>query len=259
MDEKIKSTIQKIKLLSEQNLEFKEEMQKMFSQPISASIQALSDNRFSEIYEYCLAKKLRAQAEDLYKEFPIYDECLVEDYIRMETFRRADNFGDFCLALYQQIECITNHICTDPIVESVVKKMWGKLAFYDSQKGARKGHKLMETLFFYPNDIEEKKKSQLNKYSAIEKIAIVIYLFRYETKLENWNEYLDLKNTYSGIYQCRNLNHRGNEPTENQKKQLDSILADKSFSYFKFLGMLALYVDSVKKNYLRIKEIEKFI
>ena len=39
-------------------------------------------------------------------------EKLIQDFIRMERFRRDDNFEDFCLAAYQQIELIISTLIT---------------------------------------------------------------------------------------------------------------------------------------------------
>ena len=49
MDEKIKSTVHKIKLLAEQNPEFYQEMQKLFGKTASASDVNMNLNIFSDI------------------------------------------------------------------------------------------------------------------------------------------------------------------------------------------------------------------
>ena len=48
MDEKIKSTVHKIKLLAEQNPEFYQEMQKLFGKTASASDVNMNLNIFSD-------------------------------------------------------------------------------------------------------------------------------------------------------------------------------------------------------------------
>ena len=79
---------------------------------VTATVNTTSNPKIDEIYELCIEKIARQQAEGVYAKFPIKELIpgLVDDYVRMESFRRKDNFGDFCLALYQQIERITNSL-----------------------------------------------------------------------------------------------------------------------------------------------------
>lgn len=135
MDEKLKSTIDKIVQLSKQNPEFDAELRKRLE--ITSSAKSVYDEeRIAQIYEYCIEKVIRSQAIDFYKDFPLKSiiPTIVEDFVRMETFRRKDNFGDFCLSLYQQIECITNKLCTNPSLSAVVEKMMGHSPYVKSGK-----------------------------------------------------------------------------------------------------------------------------
>lgn len=136
MDEKLKSTIEKIVQLSKQNPEFDAELRKRLEITSSANYALVEDERISQIYEYCIEKVIRSQAIDFYKDFPLKSiiPTIVEDFARMETFRRKDNFGDFCLSLYQQIECITNKLCTNPSLSAVVEKMMGHSPYVKSGK-----------------------------------------------------------------------------------------------------------------------------
>ena len=61
--------------------------------------------RLDQIYEYCIQRVVRKQAEGFYKDFPLTDaiDGLVNDYCRMEEFRRRDDFACFSLSVYQQI------------------------------------------------------------------------------------------------------------------------------------------------------------
>ena len=136
MDEKRDSTIDKIVRLSKQNPEFDTELRKRLNITSSANYALVEDERISQIYEYCIEKVIRSQAIDFYKDFPLKSiiPTIVEDFVRMETFRRKDNFGDFCLSLYQQIECITNKLCTNPSLSAVVEKMMGLSPYVKSGK-----------------------------------------------------------------------------------------------------------------------------
>ena len=68
------------------------------------------EKRLDSIYELCIEKIIREQATAFYKDFPSKLEeirpTLVNDYIRMERARRRDDFEEFCMAVYQQIECM---------------------------------------------------------------------------------------------------------------------------------------------------------
>src|SRR5574344_1405404 len=112
MEKKVKSVLDKIMLMTGQNLEFKENLLKMLFPEFSVKSQSIKieDERIGQIYEYCIADIIQKQAADFYQNFPMKDitDLLIQDYERMEFFRRKDAFLDFSLALYQQIENIVN-------------------------------------------------------------------------------------------------------------------------------------------------------
>ena len=120
------STIDKITRLTQQNAEFDMELRKQLK--VASANSVLSENeRINQIYEYCIEEIIRTQANDIYKDFPFLSikDTLIGDFVRMESFRRKDNFGDFCLALYQQIECMTNRLCEKKELSDITEKMWG--------------------------------------------------------------------------------------------------------------------------------------
>ena len=97
------------------NEEFIAELRKVLNdteRPQLSIVDSNIDPKIDHIYEYCIEEIARKQAKEFYADFPISEivDGLVEDYVRMEYFRRKDNFGDFCLSVYQQIERITNVI-----------------------------------------------------------------------------------------------------------------------------------------------------
>ena len=108
MDEKLKSTIDKIVQLSKQNPEFDAELRKRLEMTSSANYALVEDERISQIYEYCIEKVIRSQAIDFYNDFPLKSiiPTIVEDFVRMETFRRKDNFGDFWAQPTNPVECV---------------------------------------------------------------------------------------------------------------------------------------------------------
>lgn len=276
MDEKLKSTIEKIVQLSKQNPEFDAELRKRLEITSSANYALVEDERISQIYEYCIEKVIRSQAIDFYKDFPLKSiiPTIVEDFVRMETFRRKDNFGDFCLSLYQQIECITNKLCTNPSLYAVVEKMMGHSPYVKSGKNIETtienrvdGEYTIAALLFpgqnkktgLPYSIEKSKVTLQSQY-ANDKMRILVYFIGYKTlmKSSDYDSYIEFTSLLSDIYQCRNMNHRGNTLNEWEQSTLNRISPLKSFYYFKFMGVLAQYVDYIRNGFDYIPELKKY-
>lgn len=273
MDEKLISTIDKITRLAQQNAEFDIELRKRMN-IASANSVLPSDDRINQIYEYCIEKNIRQQATEFYAGFPLASvkETLIEDFVRMEFFRRKDNFGDFCLALYQQIECITNRLCEKKELSEITEKMWGHPAYLKIEKGQklsidnRSGDYTIARLLFPGNNKSgntnafEKSLKSLQSQSAKDKIRIIIYFLGYKAmmKSSDYDSFVEITSLLSDIYQCRNMVHRGNTLTQWEKETCDRIIPLKSFYYFKFLGVLAQYVEYVKEGYTFIPQILDF-
>ena len=272
MEDNKKATIEKIYLLTKQDAEFNEELRKKLGITSVANSAIIDDERLDQIYELCIEKIIRKQAEDFYNDFPIKSivSTLVDDYVRMESFRRKDNFGDFCLALYQQIENITNKICESPALAEVTDKMWGHLAYVKAPEGQqepdikdRTGKTDIANLIFYgtsksglSNAFERSKKSLQNQYAS-DKIRIVVYFYGFGTKLKSsdFDSFREITGLLNDIYQCRNMNHRGNTLTQWEEETLRRIIPMKSFYYFKFLGCLAQFVTFIKKGDMEMPQI----
>ena len=276
MDEKLKSTIDKIVRLSKQNPEFDSELRKRLEITSSANYALVEDERISQIYEYCIEKVIRSQAIDFYKDFPLKSiiPTIVEDFVRMETFRRKDNFGDFCLSLYQQIECITNKLCTNPSLSAVVEKMMGHSPYVKFGKNIETtignrvvGEYTIAALLFpgqnkktgLPYSIEKSKVTLQSQY-ANDKMRILVYFIGYKTlmKISDYDSYIEFTSLLSDIYQCRNMNHRGNTLNKWEQSTLNRISPLKSFYYFKFMGVLAQYVDYIRNGFDYIPELKKY-
>lgn len=54
------------------------------------------------------------------------------------------------------------------------------------------------------------------------------------------------------------MNHRGNTQNEWERAVYDRIFPLKSFYYFKFMGVLAQYIDYIKVGIPYISELKKF-
>ena len=133
MDEKIKSTVHKIKLLAEQNPEFYQEMQKLFGKTASASDVNMNLNIFSDIAAIRSALEIRANASITYSfvQNPRLRDQLIIDNLRMENAAlnlqdpEADRFYVFCVNTFYQVENILNYFyhAVFPEVESLLKEI----------------------------------------------------------------------------------------------------------------------------------------
>jgi len=237
--------------------------------------QHLPKSKIDDIYELCVEKILRKQAEEFYKDFPIKSiiPTLVEDFVRMESFKRKDDFLDFCLALYQQIECITNNLCESKVLADITKKMWNIPAFLKTEKGKEctidnryEPGKTIAQFIFYGKDKSgnpkyiEKSQKELKEQNATDKIRIIVYYLGFKCMMKNtdWDSYSEITSLLRDIYQCRNMNHRGNSQSEWEIENQNRIISLKSFYYFKFHGALTQYIEFVKSGLEILNEITTY-
>lgn len=261
------STIDKITRLTQQNAEFDMELRKQLNVASANSVLS-EDERINQIYEYCIEEIIRKQANEFYTDFPLQSikDTLIGDFIRMESFRRKDNFGDFCLSLYQQIECITNKLCEKKDLSDITEKMWGQPAYLKIEKDkepsiySRSGDYTIASLLFGKTNAFEKSRKSLQAQYAIDKIRTIVYFLGYKAKMKNsdFDSFLEITSLLNDIYQCRNMNHRGNTQNQWEKDTYDKIIPLKSLYYFKFLGVLAQYVEYIKEGYKCIPKILDF-
>ena len=261
------STIDKITRLTQQNTEFDMELRKQLNVASANSVLS-EDERINQIYEYCIEEIIRKQANEFYTDFPLQSikDTLIGDFIRMESFRRKDNFGDFCLSLYQQIECITNKLCEKKDLSDITEKMWGQPAYLKIEKDkepsiySRSGDYTIASLLFGKTNAFEKSRKSLQAQYAIDKIRTIVYFLGYKAKMKNsdFDSFLEITSLLNDIYQCRNMNHRGNTQNQWEKDTYDKIIPLKSLYYFKFLGVLAQYVEYIKEGWGYIPELKKY-
>ena len=268
MDNKKIETINKIYRLTQQDAEFNDALRKKLGvKDQDSNTIVINGNRIDDIYEYCIEKVIKKQSQEFYEDFPLksIEGTLVEDFCRMESFRRKDNFGDFCLSLYQQIENMTNRLCTNSSLCEIAEKMWAYPAYIKTGKDIQSSIQnrlnsdyTVAALVFpgvnkksgLPNSIE-KSKTTLQSLYALDKIRTVVYFlgFKAEMKASDYDYYVEITNLLSDIYQCRNMNHRGNILTPWEKEAINRITKTKSFSYFKFIGALTQYVEFIKSGW----------
>ena len=274
MDDKLMSTIDKIARLTQQNTEFDMELRKRLN--VASANSVLSDDeRINDIYEYCIEDIIKKQATEFYADFPLQTikDRLIGDYIRMELFRRKDNFEDFCLSLYQQIECMTNKLCENKDLSDITEIMWGHPAYLKIEKGKdtsiynRGGDYTIASLLFPGNNKQSgntnafvKSRISLQTQYAMDKIRTIVYFLGYKAMMKSgdYDSFVEITSLLNDIYQCRNMNHRGNSQNQWEKETFDRIFPLKSLYYFKFLGVLAQYVEYIKEGWGYIPELKKY-
>lgn len=274
MEEKLNSTIEKIVRLSGQNAEFNTELRKRLGISAASSSVSVDDVRLDHIYEYCIEKVVRQQATEFYADFPIKSiiNGLVDDFCRMETFRRKNAFGDFCLSLYQQLERIANTLCVNPDLNEIAARMWGYSAYVKTGKDITpsidnriEGDYTIASLVFPGQNKKtgmpyaiEKSKSSLQTQYAIDKIRIIVYFVCYQgaMKSSDYDGFVELTTLFSDIYQCRNTNHRGNTLTPWEEATLKRVLSQQAVYYFKFLGALTQFVEQIKQGWGNLQSIK---
>ena len=280
MEENLKQVLHKVELLCEQYPEFADALKQKLG--ADTMLDASSNSQLDEMYEYCIERVVRKQAESYYASFPIESirEQLIHDYCRMERFRRADNFGDFCLAAYQQVECICNKLAANEELMRISAKLWshsafvkigepdewGKFRMFNELDIAKRteGDNSVAELVFRGKDKNQKPYAETKIYtpladlSAYDIIRVVTYFVGYQAMLKKTdkNAYNDLCDVIGKeLYQGRNLNHRGATFTDWQTAITDKLLQNQSAYYFKFLGELVHFIDLVKIGINNLPEL----
>ena len=268
------SAIDKITRLTQQNAEFDMELRKRLN-VASANSVLIDDKHINEIYEYCIENIIKQQANEFYKDFPLESikNILIGDFVRMESFRRRDNFLDFCLALYQQIECMTNKLCEEESdLFYIAEKMWGCPAYVKTEPGKelsiyhRFGCSIAVLLFFGTNKktgrtyASEKSEKPLNEQYPTDKIRTIVYFLGYKAmmKSSDYDSFKEITSLLNDIYQCRNMNHRGNAQNQSQQNTIAKIISLKSLYFLKFLGVLAQYVEYIKEGWGFIPNLKEY-
>lgn len=223
-----------------------------------------------EIYEYCIKQIIAQQADKFYQDFKInvIKDRLISDFIRMENFRRMDNFEDFCLAIYQQIENIVICLFSDLSFQDKVLNDIDLPAYHFFAKDntdkyikdefginvtVRSGNYKVSNLIIQSmkqDVIKDEYNKDLNAWSFNKKLRVIVYYYYFNGYLLNNNqkEYDIVCENANEIYQMRNLNHRGNLKSVSQKNIIDTILPRHSNYYFKFLGFLEDFTTKINSN-----------
>lgn len=207
------------------------------------------------IHEYCVERKIEKQATEFYNSFPIQEikDQLIQDFKKMEHERRRDDFENFCLCLYQQLENITNILFDNKIDinwNSERNQTAIKSSFDETQRKyvlPNIGGTTLEQLVFQGTDT--------SKWYANRKFRAVLYYFYFGKNIvKDDYEFNSIYYVHEEIYQMRNQNHRGSKPSSYQKITLDKIRGNEARYYFKFYGFLQDFVNHIELVYLNKPE-----
>ncbi|MFH1121909.1 MAG: hypothetical protein V1775_18975 [Bacteroidota bacterium] len=207
-----------------------------------------------EIYEYCIQLIIKEQAERFYEDFKLIDikEKLLEDFIRMEKFRREDKFEDFCLALFQQIEGIVNRIISEEKREYLLQHKEEITHKIKDKTTSQNQPQKMWQLFFYPhldyNEVNKKLLKPIADWDFTERYKVVLYFYYFNKKIYDYYDFYSLFSIGNDLYQMRNLNHRGGKTTDRQKETIARVTSSSYKYYFKFLGFLEDFTSKVNLN-----------
>ncbi|CAH0336599.1 hypothetical protein FVB9288_02307 [Flavobacterium sp. CECT 9288] len=238
----------------EENLWFKDEIQKKYS--IVSLNKHNPDESLNRIYEYCIKEIIEKQAIKFYEDFKL-DEIkpkLIEDFIRMEHFRRDDNFEDFCLAMFQQIENIVIYTFNSYRILEKIKDNNNQYLISTYNKDLKKFTRstygiTLGRFIFQKYKLDEPFNIHSQTWYFLNKLRSILYYFYFNSQIEfNTTKFEHIYQIANELYQVRNLNHRGGEKSEFQQKIFDEIIPKHNKYYFKFLGFLEDFVSATNKN-----------
>jgi hypothetical protein len=237
-----------------------------FAKDLCKILTPVSDSRISDIHEQCIESILQYQAKEFYKDFVITDikSQLISDFVKMEHWRRRNNIGEFGFAVFQQIECIINRISTDNTLSEVFRAMMDALCYVDgynplvSNRNLKSTYTIAQLLFMH--DASAKSKETLSQQWVLDKFKSINYFICHKGCLTNsqFNQFVEENNLFGEIYALRNLNHRGNNMTEPEKKRLKNIYANPSRAFLSITSFLCWFVNGVNQGFPVSEELIEF-
>lgn len=247
--EKLSKLLSFVEEMAEQpgNEWFKTALQQKFGITLSEIKQS---PQIEEIYEFCIGKVMTKQAVAFYKDFPItgINSELVKDYVRMERYRRENNFGDFCLAAFQQLELIINHLTNEQLLDYVRKNL-EKISYRVKTGKDKFDDKKLRDLIFRPDITKEELKTKIDggfeKWYFSEKLTIVVYYYMYSCEVKYHPAFKEYVLNINNLYQIRNTNHRGSKVTDWQQNVIDDIMANKERNFIRFLALLDEFTEKI--------------
>lgn len=248
----------------------------------SLANQEFTRSTLREIHELTIEEVLETQAQHFYKNFPpdIQKE-LVHTFIEMEHQRRRDNFLEFCLFLFKQIECYVNYLFQSGNLLNEIIKVRKDRPFtsenlrYDTAQRAQirydyfHGFDIQSTILKYKKgsnlysntDYEAHFNNSYNLSNDIKRAEIMtkfrvisyILLFNFKVDDKPFDKTVAL---FYEIYQLRNAAHGGkfseikqklfnNQPLEKKEQILYDAWQNRYVNYLKYMGFLVDFMQKV--------------
>ena len=260
-----------------ENEEIKKEFYELAMEELSKNNYPKTDKEIlDKINEYCIENVIRNQSVSFYSGFPLnlITDKLVSDYAMMEHYRRRDDFENFCIAVFQQIENIVNYIFINYNLIELLIKNSNQIAFTNF-KGERYGWPLLSLLLkvdhkYYVQDsqvqLKERQKwlndnkDKPDKFDFMTRSKTVLYFYYFNENVENQRVFQDRFALLHELSQIRNLVHRGTPSFGKSMEIQNKVLKDKYKYYFMFHGLLVDFVIKIGnvllKNLDSIKNVE---
>ena len=227
---------------------------------------SLEKERIEQIYEYCIERNLRQQAEGYYASFPIKELVpeLVETYMLMEGFKRKNDFLNFGAQLFKQIEGIANYICKIKEYKEFFTELYYFPSLVEFQKGSppkmsfprNKGSEHVGKLIFgdYEKTPDGKEKSKIEPKDQYiqDRIKIALYFAGYASCMYYPTEFNKMAFEISKLYLVRcEADHSGNGRTAAQEKIFQEIVNNVGKYYVDFICLLNQFVEKIASGFLQ--------
>ena len=219
-----------------------------------------------DIREQCIEEVLNQQAEEFYKQFPFDDlkPQLIKDFVKMEIWRRRNNLQEFCLALYQQVECIVNYLANLTEVSNVISALITAPAYVNmdakgiSDRNNSSTYRVAHLL--YLKDPVVKSHEVANTLFALDKFRAIYYFICKQGQLKSaqYDDFVRETNLLRDIYSQRNQNHRGQKLADWEIPIDQRIKNSSTLYYFRFLDFLATFVQGIIDGYPMSEELKKY-
>lgn len=233
-----------------------------FAKDLYKLLAPASDAKISDIHEQCIESILQQQAAEFYKDFVIeaLRPQLIADFVKMEHWRRRNNVQEFCMALYQQIEAITNYLGADENLNLIWKCIRNAGFFVDYESNdirvrfnGEKSKSIKSSIIYKSENYDV----ELKKLAAMDKFKAILFLIAYGTGVNNKNVSLFTEDFNLGlnIYMVRNLNHRGNIIDNYTSNKIAYIIKCPTYAMCSLLGFFAHFVSCINKHFPISKEL----
>jgi hypothetical protein len=203
-----------------------------------------ADPRIAEIYELCIGKVIDEQSAAFYKDFPLgqIKSQLIFDHARMERYRRENDIENFCLAAYQQLEYMVNHLANDSVgnyIQSHAQDVTHIAKNPDTN--ILEDQRLWESIFWKKMStpkLQDKFYKGIKTWHFAEKLKAVTFYYLFSRDLSRYVTFNLLMADGTKLANLRNTIHRGSTPTPEQLKVAQEVKAAKERYYIRFLAFL---------------------